>query len=195
MFCYVHRNAFERSGFDRLSEYLTWKMMWDRTIPWDYTDGVKWSKWYHLQSILRLLYKSTTCSFSLRQFKILVCDVRKRVGGVTRTWEDGWNEYYVFFMFKDRRAKGLLHRKKLKKSIWRRVIEFIEPCKHGRAVWKRELLKRVLQYIYNSLSISWFMTKTKNLKRRELHSDLNTCFLFLPLYQPSNFYVKSCQRW
>ena len=46
--------------------------------------------------------------------------------------------------------------KKLKKSIWRRVIEFIEPCKPGRAVQKRELLKRVLQYIYiyNSLSIS-----------------------------------------
>ena len=139
---------------------------------------MKWSKWYHLQNILQLLYKSTTCSFSLRQFKILVCDVRKRVGGVTRTWEDGWNEYYVFFMFKDRRVKGLLHREKLEKSIWRRVIEFIEPCKPGRAVQKRELLKRVLQYIYNSLSISWFMTKTKNLKRRELHSDLNTWFLF-----------------
>ena len=78
----------------------------------------------------------------------MVCDVRKRVGGVTRTWEDGWYEYYVFFMFKDRRVKGLLHREKLEKSIWRRVIEFIEPCKPGRAVQKRVLLKRVLQYIY-----------------------------------------------
>ena len=57
-------------------------------------------------------------------------------------------------MFKDRRVKALLHREKLEKSTRRRVIEFIEPCKPGRAVQKRELLKRVLQYIYNSLSIS-----------------------------------------
>ena len=140
---------------------------------------MKWSKWYHLQNILQLLYKSTTCSFSLRQFKILVCDVRKRVGGVTRTWEDGWNEYYVFSMFKDRRVKALLHREKNSRKV--HGGELLNLLNHENLVVlykKRELLKRVLQYIYNSLSISWFMRKTKNLKRRELHFNLNVWFLF-----------------
>ena len=50
-------------------------------------------------------------------------------------------------MFKDRRVKGLLHREKLEKSIWRRVIEFIEPCKPGRAVKKRITKKGFAVYI------------------------------------------------
>ena len=43
MVCFVvHRNAFEWSGFDRLSVYLTWKMMWDRTLPWE-SKQMMWS--------------------------------------------------------------------------------------------------------------------------------------------------------
>ena len=158
---------------------------------------MKWSKWYHLQNILQLLYKSTTCSFSLRQFKILVCDVRKRVGGVTRTWEDGWNEYYVFSMFKDRRVKALLHREKTQEKYTAASYWIYWTMKTWSCYTEKRITKKgIAVYIYNSLSISWFMIKTKNFKRRELHFDLNTWFLFyvylctsLPI-----FIAKNCKR-
>ena len=110
---------------------------------------MKWSKWYHLQNILQLLYKSTTCSFSLRQFKILVCDVRKRVGGVTRTWEDGWNEYYVFSMFKDRRVKALLHREKTQEKYTAASYWIYWTMKTWSCCTKKRITKKdIAVYIY-----------------------------------------------